>query len=69
MDLKLRLFIGGKEKEIKFNFINLIKDGKFEKSELIKTYIKNLKSNTRSVSITLALIIYVIYAAIVSTIG
>jgi len=35
MNLNLRLFVGGKEKMIKFNFINLIKDGNFTKSELI----------------------------------
>jgi len=69
MNLNLRLFVGGKEKMIKFNFINLIKDGNFTKSELIETYVKKLKSDARSVSIILALIIYIIYAAIVSSIG
>ncbi|EAR94195.1 transmembrane protein (macronuclear) [Tetrahymena thermophila SB210] len=69
MKLNLKLFVGGQQKNIAFNVVNIIKDGKIELQDLIKEYMTQTKKEIRSTSYILAIIIYLIYTAIADTIG
>ncbi|KAL4493092.1 hypothetical protein ABPG72_003177 [Tetrahymena utriculariae] len=69
MKLNLKLFVNGQEKDISFNIINIIKNGKIELQDMIKEHMNQTKKNIRSTSYILALLIYLIYTAIADTIG